>query len=139
MDKILETEVKILEAPFATVYYIKEKSLGKIVWHGVPSSEDYKKPFLALIDLAKKGTSVTRFLSDIRNQGVVSPDSRKWFEKEMVPAAVENGLKRAAVVSGSNAFKMYYINIILSTVNKFNLPFKIFNDESKAIEFLMQQ
>jgi hypothetical protein len=132
-------EKKILEATFATVYYTEEKSLGKIVWHGVPTSEDYKKPFLALIDLAKKGHSVTRFLSDIRKQGVVSPDSRKWFEKEMVPAAVENGLKRAAVVSGSNAFKMYYINLILSTVNKFNLPFKIFNDEGKAIDFLMQE
>jgi hypothetical protein len=138
MEKIIQKERKILEAPYATVYYREDKMLGKIVWHGVPSSEDYQKPFLALIDLAKKGTPVTRFLSDIRKQGVVSPDSRKWFEKEMVPAAVENGLKRAAVVSGSNAFKMYYINLILSTVNKFNLPFKIFNDETKAIEFLMQ-
>jgi hypothetical protein len=82
---------------------------------------------------------VTRFMSDIRNQGVVSPESRKWFEKEMVPAAMENGLKRAAVISGSNAFKMYYINLILSSVNKFNLPFKIFNDEEKAVDFLMKE
>jgi hypothetical protein len=135
---IMAAEKKILETPCATVYYLEDKTLGKIVWHGAPSSDDYKKPFMALIDLAKQGTTVTRFLSDIRNQGVVSPESRKWFEKEMVPAAVQYGLKRAAVVSGSNAFKMYYINIILSTVNKFNLPFKIFNDEGKAIEFLMQ-
>src|SRR5687767_13935170 len=124
-------EQKILEASYVTVYYIADKSLGKIVWHGVPTSEEYKKPFITLIDLAKKGSNVTRFLSDIRKQGIVSPDSRKWFEKEMVPAAIANGLKRAAVISGGNAFKTYYINLILSTVNKFNLPFKIFNDEEK--------
>jgi hypothetical protein len=131
-------ERKILEASYATVYYIEDKSLGKIVWHGVLTSEEYKKPFLALIDLAKKGNSVTRFLSDIRKQGIVSPENRKWFEKEMVPAAVANGLKRAAVVTSGNAFKTYYINLILSTVNKFDLPFKIFNDDEKAIEFLMK-
>ncbi len=132
-------EQQILKASYVDVYFIPDKELGKIVWHGALTPEEYKKPFLMLIDLAKQGSVVTRFLSDIREQGVVSPDSRKWFEKEMVPAAVENGLKRAAVVSGSNAFKMYYINIILSSVNKFNLPFKIFNDEAKAIEFLMKE
>jgi hypothetical protein len=78
-------------------------------------------------------------MSDIRNQGVVSPESRRWFEKEMVPAAVDNGLRRAAVVSGSNAFKTYYINLILGTVNKFGLPFKIFNSEEKAMAFLMEE
>jgi hypothetical protein len=132
-------EQLILSTPYAKVYYLPSKNLGKIVWLGAATSEEYKKPFLTLIDLAKKGTTVTRFLSDIRQQGIVSPESRKWFEKEMVPAAVANGLKRAAVVSGSNAFKMYYINLILSSVNKFNLPFKIFGDEEKAIDFLMKE
>lgn len=130
-------EQKILEAPYATVIFISEQELGKIIWHGTPRGDEYQKPFLALIDLAKKGNKVSRFLSDIRKQGVVSPDNRKWFEKEMVPAAIANGLKRAAVLTDGNAFKTYYINLILSTVNKFNMPFKIFNDETKAIEFLM--
>jgi len=132
-------EQKIFESSAAVVYYISEKSLAKIIWKGNITPEEYKKPFLAIIDLSKKGTLVTRFMSDIRNQGIVSPESRKWFEKEMVPAAVEGGLKRAAVISGGNAFKTYYINLILGAVNKFNLPFKIFNDEEKAIEFLMKE
>jgi len=130
-------EQKILEAPYATVIFIADQELGKIIWHGTPRGDEYQKPFLALIDLAKGGKKVTRFLSDIRKQGVVSPDNRKWFEKEMVPAAISHGLKRAAVLNDGNAFKTYYINLILSTVNKFNMPFKIFNDETKAFEFLM--
>ena len=137
MDSLMEQ--KVFESPSAVVYYVADKTLGKIVWRGSLTPEEYKKPFLALIDLAKKGTSVTRFMSDIRNQGIVSPESRKWFEKEMVPAAMANGLQRAAVISGSNAFKMYYINLILSSVNKFNLPFKIFSDEEKAVDFLMKE
>ena len=129
----------ILQVPYATVTFDKERQLGKITWHGTPRGDEYQKPFLALIDWAKKGHVVTRFLSDIRKQGVVSPDNRKWFEKEMVPAAIENGLKRAVVLTDGNAFKMYYINLILSAVNKFNMPFKIYNDEAKALEFLMAE
>lgn len=132
-------EQKIFDSPSAIVYYVADKHLAKIIWKGSVTPEEYKKPFLAIFDLANKGTVVTRFMSDIRNQGIVSPDSRKWFEKEMVPAAVAGGLKRAAVISGGNAFKTYYINLILGAVNKFDLPFKIFNDEEKAIEFLMKE
>ncbi len=132
-------EEKVFAASFATVLYDADKSLGKIIWHGTPTREEYKQPFTILIEMAKNGKRITRFLSDIREQGVVSPESRKWFEHEMVPAAVANGLKRAAVVSAANAFKMYYINLILSAVNKFNLPFKIFNSEEKALEFLLSE
>jgi hypothetical protein len=42
------------------------------------------------------------------------------------------------VLTDSNVFKMYYLNMILSAVNKFNMPFKIFNDEDKAVAFLME-
>lgn len=129
----------IFESSCAKVYFVPDIKLGKIIWNGTVTPADYQRPFLALLDLKKKGTEVHRFMSDIRNQGVVSPESRRWFEKEMVPAAVDNGLRRAAVVSGSNAFKTYYINLILGTVNKFGLPFKIFNNEEKAMAFLMEE
>ncbi|MDN4164362.1 STAS/SEC14 domain-containing protein [Cytophagales bacterium LB-30] len=132
-------EQNILELPYVSVIYVEEMKLGKIIWHGNPSREEYKKPFLTLVDWAKKGHEVTRFLSDTRNQGVVSPENRKWFETEMVPSAISVGLKRAAVLTDSNVFKMYYLNMILSALNKFNMPFKIFNEETKAIEFLMSE
>ena len=88
------------------------------------------------LDYAQK-YRVRRFLSDTRKQGVVSPDNRKWFEKDMFPAAVKAGLERAAAITDGNAFKRYYINMIISSINKFGIPLKIFGDEQSAIEFLM--
>lgn len=130
-------EVNILELPYVSVFYNQEHKLGKIVWHGNPNNEEYKKPFMVLLDWADKGNEVIRFLSDTRQQVVVSPENRKWFESEMIPASIKAGLKRSAVLTDSNIFKMYYLNMILSAVNKFNMPFKIFNEEKKAMEFLM--
>jgi hypothetical protein len=75
-------------------------------------------------------------LSDISKQGIINPENRKWFEKEMMPQAVSAGLKRAAIVTSGNAFKLYYINLILSAVNKFPITTKLFNKRDEAIAWL---
>jgi hypothetical protein len=127
--------MKIFETAYAEVTHYPENKLLVLIWNGSPTKEEYKLPFLAMIDFGKK-TPVDSMLSDISNQGVVSPESRKWFEKEMMPQAVAAGLKRAAIVTNGNAFKMYYINIILSAVNKFPITTKLFNKRTEALEWL---
>ncbi|MBL3657330.1 hypothetical protein [Fulvivirga sediminis] len=134
MDLLTE----VLKERYVTVLYDESLQLGKIIWTEDKSLtiEQYQKPFQVLLDWSQGSKMVTLFLSDTRNQGVVSPENRKWFEYEMLPAAIKGGLKRAAVISGGNVFKRYYLNILLSAVNKFNLPFKICGDEASAMKFL---
>jgi hypothetical protein len=126
---------KIFEASYAEVTYYPEHRLLVLVWTGSPSREEYKLPFLKMIDFGRKNP-VDTMLSDISNQGVVSPDSRKWFEKEMMPQAVEAGLQRAAIVTNGNAFKLYYINLILGAVHKFPITTKLFNKRHEALAWL---
>ncbi len=54
----------------------------------------------------------------------------------MMPQAVSAGLKRAAIVTNGNAFKLYYINLILSAVNKFPIETKLFNNRQTALGWL---
>ena len=138
MENVETKDRILLEKPYVSVLYDRENYIGKVVWHGNPTKEQYKEAFLTLLNFARNGNKVTRFLSDTRNQGVINPENRKWFEKEMVPQAIEAGLTRAAVISSGNAFKLYYLNMILGAVNKFNMPFKIFTTEEKAIAFLLE-
>jgi hypothetical protein len=130
-------ENMIFENRCTKVYYNADLQLGKIVWNGIPSAMEYKEPFLKLIDHAKT-VPIPNFLSDTTNQGVVNPESRKWFEKEMLPAAMKAGLKRAGVVSNSNVFKRYYINMIIGATNKFALPVKIFSNEEDALKWFAE-
>ncbi|UII25964.1 hypothetical protein LVD15_22085 [Fulvivirga maritima] len=134
----MDVLTEVLEEKYVKVLYDENLKLGKIIWQEDKSltTEQYQKPFQALLDWSNSGKTVALFLSDTRDQGVVSPENRKWFEYEMVPAAIKGGLKRAAVISSGNVFKRYYLNILLNAVNKFNLPFKIFADEESAIQFL---
>jgi hypothetical protein len=125
----------VFDAPYAKVTYEPHKRLLVLIWSGNPMKDEYKKPFLAMQDFGRK-YPVDSMLTDITKQGVVSPENRKWFENEMVPKAVEAGLKQAAIVTDGNAFKLYYLNIILSAVRKFPMTTKLFNDRQEALTWL---
>ena len=122
------------DTDYAEISYDKELKMGKIVWKRKTTTEEYQYAFMLLLEHAKNNPS-DNFLSDIRNQSVVSPENRKWFETEMLPAAIEQGLKRAAVVFDGNIFKKYYINMIIKVSKKFGMPLKMFNSEAEAIEW----
>jgi hypothetical protein len=126
---------EVFKAPYATVTYDPAKRFMLLIWTGSPNTEEYKKPFMTMIDYGRK-FPVDSMLSDISQQGIINPENRKWFEKEMMPQAVAAGLKRAAIVTSGNAFKLYYINIILSAVNKFPIVTKLFNKREEAIAWL---
>jgi len=125
----------IFETSYAKVTFDSEKRLMVLVWDGSPTQEEYKKPFLTMLEYGQK-TQVDGMLSDISKQGIINPDNRKWFEKEMMPKAVAAGLKRGAIVTNGNAFKLYYINLILSAVNKFPITTKLFNNQQDALDWL---
>lgn len=128
----------ILDTNYATVTFDEDKSLGKIEWKGKCTSEQYQGAFLSLLDL-QKTKKISRYISDIRNQSIISPTDRKWFENEALPRAIEQGLKAAAVVFDGNAFKKYYINVILSATNKFGMPMKVFSELEEAENWLMNK
>jgi hypothetical protein len=130
-------EIIIINETFVEVKCIPELKLIQIVWKGTFTYDQYKDAFIKSLDYQKAaGIPISNFLSDIRKQGVVNPDSRKWFEDNALPRAVKQGLKRAAVVFDGNVFKKYYLNIILQATNKFKLPFKFFSTPDDAIAWL---
>ncbi len=126
----------LLDETYAEVKYIEENNLGLITWKGKADSHEYQNAFNTMLDF-QKTTPVSRFISDIRNQTIISPSDRKWFETVAMPKAVEQGLKVAAVVFDGNAFKKYYVNVILGATNKFKLPLKVFNNFEEAINWVL--
>lgn len=125
----------IKETSYAVISIIQEKGIGKIEWRGQCTSEEYRETFLYLAEQQKKHGMI-RFLSDVREQGIITPEDRKWFEKEALPLAISQGLVAAAVVFNGNVFKKYYLNLILQASNKFGLPLKLFNDIEPAETWL---
>lgn len=138
LTNIYIMEKVILDTEYAVISHNSELKLGKIVWKRKTSTEEYQYAFITLLEYAKIHPT-DNFLSDIRNQSVVSPENRKWFEEEMLPKAIDTGLKRAGVIFDGNIFKKYYINMIIKVSNKFGMPLKMFSTEKEAIEWFKSQ
>lgn len=120
---------------YADVFYLSEESIGCIKWKKMCSSEEYRSAFEVLLTFQSQ-TPIENFISDVRNQGIVSPEDRKWFEHVALPKAKEQGLQRAVVITSANPFKQYYLNLILKKTNKYKMPLKLVSSEEKAIEWI---
>jgi len=129
-------EVVLLEESFVRITLHPDLKMMKVVWYGSFSIEQYQSALEFVLDYQRKEkVPVENFLSNIVRQGIVNPNTRKWFEQVALPRATKQGLKRAAVVFDGNAFKKYNLNLILQTSKIYKLPLKFFNTEEEAINW----
>ena len=130
-------EEEVVKTDFVNITYNIEHKIIKVVWTGKNTSEEYRDIIMKSLNWSKDH-QVDYYLSDIRNQKVISPEDRTWFQKEIIPKAIEAGLKKAVVIFDGNVFKKYYLNTILKTTNVMKLPFKFVKNEEEAMEFLLK-
>lgn len=132
----------IFENDWAKSEYYPEEKLVLVTWKDkdrVLTFDEYKYVFEKSIEFQSKNKSDIRFfISDSRNQGIISPKYRRWFQSEAVPKAQSQGLEKAAVVMDTNVFKRYYINHIMKTLNTLGMPFKTFKSTEEAVQWFRE-
>jgi hypothetical protein len=122
----------ILENDFARLTYDEDLKVLTITWKDKKLTfEEYQKPFKVALEFMTK-KPVENYISDIRDQGIISPEFRKWLQEVAMPEAAKAGLKRVVGVANVNIFKQYYINNVFQSAKKFGIPFKMFNNIEDA-------
>lgn len=133
-------EIVIFKENYAQLSYYPELKMVKVVWNGIATAEQYKLTIETALNFQKKESRpIENYLSNILKQGIVNPESRKWFEQDAMPRAAAQGLKRAGVVFDGNVFKKYYLNLILQATNKYKLPMRLFTTEEEAISWFKKE
>ena len=128
----------IFEKTYIKITFFKEKELAEMVWTGKSTHEEYIEAYSFILDFMNKGNKITKHISDIHKQSVVSPETRRWFQDVALPKAVELGLKKSVIISDNNPFKQYYINLVLKLSNKFPVDVKIVVNNEEAEAFLFK-
>ncbi|HOZ14507.1 MAG TPA: STAS/SEC14 domain-containing protein [Tenuifilaceae bacterium] len=124
------------ESTYAQCSYIPEYKAVIVVWNGKQTNQEYKKTILECLEFQKNSkTQIVNYISDIRKQSIVDPEARKWFENVALPKAVSQGLKRAAVISDSSAFRKYHFDMIYQVVGIYKLPMKHFDNPEDAFKW----
>ncbi len=129
---------KILENERVKCFYDVEYKLFLVEWNDKAITyEQYQEPYIFLLEYNEKiGKTAQAVIVDIRNQKVIQPHFRKWFEDVAIKRGIAQGLKRAVAVSNANVFKKYYLNNIVNSSSRFGLTLKIFNTVEEAKEWL---
>jgi len=129
----------IADLEYAHIKNYAEDKVVEIQWKSVTklSLEEYQNALTLALDFQTENPNkVDFYLSDIREQKILSPDFRKWFQEVAIPRALKNNLKAGAVIFDGNVFKKYYLNNIMNSTKKFGIPFKFFNTREDAIIWL---
>lgn len=128
--------IEVFNASYARVSYVPQYKTIMVVWNGIHTIDEYRRALTAALDFQKSSQlPVLNYLSDIRKQGIVNPESRKWFENFVIPKAIEVGIKNVAVVYDESIFKKYYINMILQISSAYPVRFKLVTSTDDAIEW----
>jgi len=98
----------LLEHQTVEVWYNGEINSIEFIWRATPDFEDYKNIFRE-VALFTKQNRPEGWLSDIRMQGIVSLECSKWLSSEIIPQAIENGMKKIAVISNQDIFQQFYV------------------------------
>ncbi len=113
----------IFNADYAHAFAEPEKDRFMVVWKKkiVISFDLYQTVYNTILDYHKINKHKF-FIADLRDQGVMQPTHRKWFQEYVLPTAAKNGLKKGAVIFDGNVFKKYFMNHIMDTGKKFGVP-----------------
>ena len=108
---------KLLETEKAEIRFNPSTRAIELIWKSYADPATYKTVFTEGIKYMKE-FGADAWLSDIRKQGVVGPGDAKWLQNEIIPKAVEAGLKRIAVIMDSDIFKKFYVGNIETDLQK---------------------
>ena len=129
--------IVLQENEYSEVSFDTDLSAGIIIWKDKKlTSEEYRSTFETVIEYTKGKDIFVNYLADARLQSIVSPEDRKWFQKNIIPEAIKHGLQRGAVVVSGNAFKKYYMNMIIKGSRMFPIKIRMFDDMDKAKKWI---
>jgi hypothetical protein len=117
--------------------YFKSDLLAELIWNQNTNSEEFRTIYALAVDFATNN-KVQYFLSDMRNEGLVSIDDVKWLTKEVIAKAQDFGIKKIALVHEDDiTFSTIYAESVKKKLEKSAIHVQIFTDIISARAWLL--
>jgi hypothetical protein len=127
----------IYNSEIVDLIYSKPELLVELIWKQNTSSEEFRSIYTFAVNFASKN-KVQYFLSDLRNEGVVSLEDVKWLTKDVISRANELGMKKIALVNEDDEiFSTIYAESVKKKLEKLAVHVQIFNDVISARSWLL--
>lgn len=117
----------------ALIFYDARINCMGVTWRGPVTGIQYRDTFLKCVDFLSTYNTPT-WVSDVSLQGPVAPEDQEWMLREIIPAAVRNGLKRLVgiVPPVKDDLLQQYLNRIIKSAHDVGCDFHFFSDFGEA-------
>lgn len=130
----------LYQKPYAKIFFDARIDAMGIIWHAPISSEQYRNVFTQCLEFVKV-YNTPAYISDVTNQGYISREDQQWLIKEVLPVAVQNGLKHVAIVQSAqeNSDTKEHVDKILDILLTLDIQQQVFPTMEHAMEWVKQQ
>jgi signal transduction histidine kinase len=127
----------LYEEDHAEIFFDARINATGVIWKRPVTSEQYRMVFLKCLDFVHS-YNTPNYFSDMSNQGSISREDQHWMFEEILPHAIENGLKKIAAVRPdiNNPIVIEYLNGINENVRKLGAEQRFFTSQDDAFEWL---
>jgi signal transduction histidine kinase len=119
----------------AQVYFDGSLNIIVIRWKRQVTSPEYREVFETLLKSFNTYKS-PGWISDVRNQGTITPLDQQWFGNTILPQLVESGFKRVAFIGMDAPERIEYHENIKGFSKTLNFEFNVFNAMEDCLKWM---
>jgi len=135
----MKTKITLLENDYASLWYYPDSKIvhHKFIWP--VSDESFRTVLITGLNLLKEH-GAQKWLSDDRNNSILSAEDRAWAQDYWEPLAIKAGWKYWAVIPPIKARGNVNIQRLIEQLDiARNVAIKLFSDPDEAWQWLAQQ
>jgi hypothetical protein len=125
----------VFESDFGSIFYNARTNCAGIIWKKQVTSEQYRKLFTKCLEMVRI-YHTPYWISDLSQQGTISPEDQKWMLTSILPDAIRHGMRKIANVYFSGQNNEEYRNRIRETALKLGVEIEFFIDRKKAEDWV---
>ncbi|OKL40896.1 hypothetical protein [Pontibacter flavimaris] len=124
---------------FVSIYFNRERRLGKAVWSGHLSGAEYRELVLLCLDLTDRH-ELLGWLGDNRKMHAIDSADLQWSLEVFVPQVVAGPLLRMATLPSEYEEHRQAVEVMLEKKDKLNqkLVLRDFDNEEEAMAWLLE-
>jgi hypothetical protein len=130
------SEVEILANQYATLVYHVESKVVHHTFHKTIGDEKFREVLNEGVEALRK-YGASKWLSDDRNNTILSVEDTEWSKSNWFPRALQAGWKYWALVVPKNILAQMNLKEFVDTYHEQGLRIMVFSDPRDAMQWLV--
>ncbi len=129
----------LFDQPYAKIFFDASINATGIIWQGPLTSEQYRDVFIKSLGFVK-AFNTPNYIADISAQGVIAEADQQWMFKEVIPEAIQFGMRRIASVKPDINHELIkkYLEGINNTLEKQGATYRMFESMDAATHWMRE-